>query len=374
MPVTAEPKATTIQDTSVENNLGLVHACAHRFKGRGIEYDDLYQAGCMGLVKASAAFDAGRGVMFSTYAVPVILGEIRRLFRDGGTVKVSRSLKELGLAAGFNGARLHQKVFEERYYYWADRLGYITWGESPSWGMDANDVETARNFLSEWAECVVRDRNHPSLLTWTPMNEEWWPDNTQFPRFASDVYDLTGRLDPTRPVNTVSGGAVVRTDIWAVHNYEQNPAKLKEKIFSDGTFFHPRLRTTRDQTRNIGFNEVKATANYAWPQYDGSCPYLVDEFGGIKWVKDQEKQATDSQTESWGYGQAPRTLEEFYTRLEGQVDALLSLSGQVWGYCYTQLTDVEQEQNGIYCYDRSAKFDMDRIKAIFSKRPEHPAR
>ena len=114
---------------------------------------------------------------------------------------------------------------------------------------------------------------------------------------------------------------------------------------------------------------MKATANYAWPQYDGSCPYLVDEFGGIKWVKDQEKQATDSQTESWGYGQAPRTLEEFYTRLEGQVDALLSLSGQVWGYCYTQLTDVEQEQNGIYCYDRSAKFDMDRIKAIFSKRP-----
>ena len=218
---------------------------------------------------------------------------------------------ELSMEAGFNGARLHQKVFEERYYYWADRLGYITWGESPSWGMDANDVETARNFLSEWAECVVRDRNHPSLLTWTPMNEEWWPDNTQFPRFASDVYDLTGRLDPTRPVNTVSGGAVVRTDIWAVHNYEQNPAKLKEKIFSDGTFFHPRLRTTRDQTRNIGFNEVKATANYAWPQYDGSCPYLVDEFGGIKWVKDQEKQATDSQTESWGYGQAPRTLEEF---------------------------------------------------------------
>ena len=100
MPTTAGPKAAAGQDTSVEHNLGLVHACAHRFKGRGIDYDDLYQAGCMGLVKASAAFDAGRGVMFSTYAVPVILGEIRRLFRDGGTVKVSRSLKELGLAAG----------------------------------------------------------------------------------------------------------------------------------------------------------------------------------------------------------------------------------------------------------------------------------
>ena len=82
-----------------EENLGLVHACAHRFRGRGIEYDDLFQAGCVGLVKAVAAFDRDRGVMFSTYAVPVILGEIRRLFRDGGTVKVSRSIKELGLKA-----------------------------------------------------------------------------------------------------------------------------------------------------------------------------------------------------------------------------------------------------------------------------------
>ena len=87
------------KSSMVERNLGLVHACAHRFRGRGIEYDDLFQAGCMGLVKATAAFDPGRGVMFSTYAVPVILGEIRRLFRDGGTVKVSRSIKELGIRA-----------------------------------------------------------------------------------------------------------------------------------------------------------------------------------------------------------------------------------------------------------------------------------
>lgn len=87
------------RNTMVEQNLGLVHSCAHRFRGRGIEYDDLYQAGCMGLVKATAAFDESRGVMFSTYAVPVILGEIRRLFRDGGTVKVSRSIKELGIKA-----------------------------------------------------------------------------------------------------------------------------------------------------------------------------------------------------------------------------------------------------------------------------------
>ena len=87
----------TARDRRIENNLRLVHACAGRFRGRGIEYEDLFQAGCMGLVKAVDAFDESRGVKLSTYAVPVILGEIKRLFRDGGTVKVSRSIKELGL-------------------------------------------------------------------------------------------------------------------------------------------------------------------------------------------------------------------------------------------------------------------------------------
>ena len=85
MPITAG------RDEIIQQNMGLVHACAHKFKGRGIEYDDLFQAGCMGLVKATDAFDQERGVRFSTYAVPVILGEMRRLFRDGGTVKVSRT-------------------------------------------------------------------------------------------------------------------------------------------------------------------------------------------------------------------------------------------------------------------------------------------
>lgn len=92
----AESASANRQQT-IEQNLGLVHACAHRFKGRGIEYEDLFQAGCIGLIKAADAFDPGRGVRFSTYAVPVILGEIRRLFRDGGSLKVSRSLKELSI-------------------------------------------------------------------------------------------------------------------------------------------------------------------------------------------------------------------------------------------------------------------------------------
>ena len=97
----------TRRSAFIEQNLGLVHSCAGRFRGRGIEYDDLYSAGCMGLVKAYDGFDESRGVCFSTYAVPVILGEIKKLFRDGGTVKVSRSLKELSLR--INAAREHHR-------------------------------------------------------------------------------------------------------------------------------------------------------------------------------------------------------------------------------------------------------------------------
>ena len=92
-------------------------------------------------------------------------------------------------------------------------------------------------------------------------------------------------------------------------------------------------------------------------------PYLVDEFGGIKWIPNAEQQFTET---SWGYGDDPTTLDEFYARLEGQVDALLG-HDHICGFCYTQLTDVEQEQNGVYNYDRTEKFDMARIKAIFSK-------
>ena len=94
------------REETISNNIGLVHSCAHRFKGRGIEYDDLFQAGCMGLCKAADAFDEGRGVRFSTYAVPVILGEMRRLFRDGGAVKVSRTLKELSIRVNRERERL----------------------------------------------------------------------------------------------------------------------------------------------------------------------------------------------------------------------------------------------------------------------------
>lgn len=275
---------------------------------------------------------------------------------------------QLSMEAGFNGARLHQKVFEERFYYWADKLGYLTWGEASSWGMDCNDIETARNFITEWTEIVERDRNHPSILIWTPTNEEFWPDRVQYPRLMQDLYKLTKAIDPTRPFHGTSGGSHIATDIWTVHNYEQDPAKLKDLLYNDGKLMEAPKWEIQLMPKNIGFNGLKYTDQYTFPQYKHDMPYLIDEFGGIKWNPSQQMES--AQNTSWGYGEPPHSLEEFYARLEGLVNTVLSLSDHVWGYCYTQLTDVEQEQNGIYYYDRTPKFDMKRIHAIFSKNPE----
>jgi beta-galactosidase/beta-glucuronidase len=252
----------------------------------------------------------------------------------------------LSMKAGFNGARLHQKVFEERFHYWADRMGYLTWAEFPSWGSDPNDPLAARNIITEWAECVSRDRNHPSIIAWTPLNETGTvSDPRQHNRLHQDLYNLTKAIDPTRPVNDASGYVHVKTDLWTVHNYEQDPKKLEAQL-SPGK--------DAEVWRNHPDRECR---------YEGQ-PYLVDEFGGIKWIKGRK--FADN---SWGYGECPSTPADFISRLEGQVDAILS-HPHISGYCYTQLTDVEQEQNGIYCYDRSAKFDMDTIRTIFSKSPK----
>ncbi len=250
---------------------------------------------------------------------------------------------ELSMDAGFNGARLHQKVFEERFHYWADKLGYLTWGEFPSWGTDAKDPVAARNFITEWAEVVVRDLNHPSIIVWTPLNETLdIGDGVQHSRFHADLYDITKSLDPTRPVNEASGYVHVKTDLWTVHNYGQNPEKLKTQLTPD---------REKGVWRNYPEKEVK---------YQGQ-PYFVDEFGGIKWVV-----GVAFAENTWGYGDAPKSIEEVYSRLEAQVNVLLSFE-HIKGYCYTQLTDVEQEQNGIYNYDRSEKFDMKKINKILRR-------
>ena len=256
---------------------------------------------------------------------------------------------ELSMAAGFNGARLHQKVFEPRFHYWADKLGYLTWGESASWGANVNNPLSARHFLTEWEETVVRDRNHPSIIVWTPFNETWeHPEDREAAREAcrmvSDVYKLTKNLD-YRPCHDVSGNYHVMTDIFSVHQYMQDPEELRDWLAPENGLVR------------------QADLEHRETEYGGQ-PYLVDEYGGIKWVAGREYSEI-----SWGYGDAPKTLDEFYRRLEGLTDVILGY-GHICGYCYTQLTDVEQEQNGIYSYDRTPKFDMDRIRAIFTKVPD----
>ncbi len=267
---------------------------------------------------------------------------------------------EMSKEAGFNGARLHQKVFEERFHYWADKLGYLTWGEAPSWGLDANDVEAARNFLMEWRNLVVRDMNHPSIVTWTPFNEEFWPGETQYPRFIVDAYTITKQLDPSRPVNTVSGGQHIVTDIWTEHHYEQNPDKLRDIIYNNGKMFVRGHAVQARHRGNVGFNRPVLNDPYTFPTYKGDIPYILDEFGGIKCME-----ANPAKDGAWGYGDAAQTKEDFYKRLEAQVRGLIEMSDKMWGYCYTQLTDVMQEQNGIYYYDRGVKYDMERVRKIF---------
>ena len=260
---------------------------------------------------------------------------------------------EMSKAAGFNGARLHQKVFEERFHYWADKLGYIVWGEMASWDKDFNSVAAARNFLSEWGNIVMRDRNHPALIVWTPFNEEFGVPSNEAGRFLTDVYNETRRLDPTRPVNTVSGGIYVISDFCTAHCYEQDGARLHSMLFDGEKFYQP-------QGPNGGFDRAIRKL-----YYDGSLPYVLDEFGGIKCAETQPEGGN-----SWGYGDAAPTREDFYKRLEALVKAIVDHSDKICGFCYTQLTDVEQEQNGVYYYDRGEKFDMGRVKAIFQMKAE----
>lgn len=259
---------------------------------------------------------------------------------------------QLGKEAGFNGARLHQKVFEPRYLYWADQLGYLVWGESASWGMNWTDPVAARNMLIEWEECVARDYNTPSLVAWSPLNETWMDEvDGQRNRLSNDLYFMTKRLDRTRPVVTVSGGYHAGfTDIYAEHTYQQDPILLYKQL-SGG-----------EEGKPYVFRPEKSAP------YKGEA-YMIDEFGGIQWIKEMKAQEVSGQEEFWGYGKPPKTLDEFYTRLEEQVNVILSLD-HITGFCYTQIVDVELEKNGIYTYDREKKFDMSRIHKIFTKSRE----
>ena len=247
---------------------------------------------------------------------------------------------EMSMALGYNGARLHEKVFEERFLYHADKLGYIVWGEYPDWGLDHTVPENVYAIIPEWIEEVERDFNHPAIIGWCPHNETWRIDERRcYAPSIAMVYDVTKAMDPTRPCIDTSGGFHAKTDIFDVHDYDQDPAHFKEKydrLMSEG-YLHDR------------FEKVET--------YRGE-PTYVSEYGGIAW---------DLSGNGWGYGQGPATLEEFYERYKGLTDALLD-NDQMFGLCYTQLTDVEQEQNGLYTYERKPKFDIARMHAIMSRK------
>ena len=240
---------------------------------------------------------------------------------------------ELSMAAGFNGARLHEKVFDPRFHYHADKMGYLTWGEYPNWGMDHSNPAATDRFVNVWIEAVERDYSHPSIIGWCPFNETWDTDGRrQRDELLETVYKVTKALDKTRPCIDTSGNYHVITDIWDVHNYDQNPVSFKEtydKLLENDELVDPT-------------NERCAV------HYEGGIVF-VSEYGGIGWVADSNEKA-------WGYGNNPKTEEEYKARYKGLTDVLLD-NEKMFAFCYTQLTDVEQEQNGVYTYDRRPKFE-----------------
>lgn len=250
---------------------------------------------------------------------------------------------QISLDVGFNGARLHEKIFEPRFLYHCDKMGYIVWGEYPNWGMDSSNPNILFSILPEWIEEIERDFNHPSIIGWCPFNETWdYDGRKQHDETLAVVYNTTKTLDRTRPCIDTSGNFHVITDIFDVHDYEQDPKVFKEhydKLMTEGELFDNHKKRQK---------------------YTGG-PTFVSEYGGIRWSVNEGEQ------NAWGYGDAPKNKYEFIERYKGLTDALLD-NDQMFGFCYTQLYDVEQEQNGLYTYSRKPKFETSIFRAINSRK------
>lgn len=242
---------------------------------------------------------------------------------------------ERSMACGFNGARLHQKIFEPRFIWHADRLGYIVWGEAGNWGMDIARREAWAAFIPEWTECIARDFNHPSLIGWCPLNETQRNQDILFVRTLAAV---TRSLDPTRAYIDTSGWTHVEglSDIVDNHDYDQDPVSFRARYDAQTASGTP------VDTRHSPFPVVST---------------FVSEYGGIRWAPEGE---------GWGYGNAPKDGDEFIARFRGLTDALLD-NPKIGGLCYTQLTDVEQEVNGLYTYGRKAKFPPEIFKETLTR-------
>lgn len=257
---------------------------------------------------------------------------------------------ELSMAAGFNGARLHQKVFEERFLYHADRAGYLVWGEFGDWGANlggppGDNQQPTASFVAQWLEALERDFSHPCIIGWCPLNEtrqDLVDPITTLDDVTRAMFLATKAADLSRPVLDASGYShrVAEADIYDSHNYGQDPAELA-KAMSGLAEGDPWTNSSREGSA------------ISIP-YRGQ-PYFCSEFGGIWW-------SPGNDGDSWGYGERPGTEDEFLSRFEGLVAVLLD-DPNMFGYCYTQLTDTYQEQNGIYRFDRTTKVPLGRIRA-----------
>jgi len=263
---------------------------------------------------------------------------------------------------GFNGARLHQKVFEERFLYHADRMGYLVWGEFGDWGCGGhgpsdNHQQMGATYITQWLEALARDYSHPSIIGWCPLNETWQKisdEITVLDDVTHGMYLATKAMDTSRPVLDTSGYAhrVRGADIYDSHDY------IDEKDYEVG------IINLRKRHANMAEGIVHKNDGTNWSvAYEGQ-PYFVSEFGGFKWVMESEQALADT---SWGYGGGPTTLDDFYRRFGDVCDILLD-NPHMFGYCYTQLTDIYPELNGIYTFDRRPKFDAARLKAIQTRR------
>lgn len=253
-------------------------------------------------------------------------------------------------AFGYNGARKHQKLEDPRYYYWADKLGLLVWGEVPS-PYDFTD-EMVREVAETLTAFIDRDFNHPSIITWVPLNESWgvrqiYTDRRQ-QAAGRMLYHLTKALDGTRLCSTNDGWEQVETDICALHDYAAHK-DVVDAHFGD----RETVETHACDCRPAFAQKWKPTGKEA---------FMVTEYGGIAF-QSIGAQGEMGGMQTWGYHDKVTDEEAFFERFAAVTDAIRAIS-YCQGYCYTQLTDVMQEINGLLTPDRKPKVDIERFAAL----------
>ncbi len=252
---------------------------------------------------------------------------------------------------GFNGLRVHQKVEDPRFLYWCDRLGLLVWAEMPS-AYAFSPVATQR-FVREWVEVLERDYNSPSIMLWLPFNESWGlpdlPASKEQQAYVRSVYYLTRALDPTRPVVGNDGWEHVISDVWGIHDYGLSGEALRER-YGDAAAVERTLTQIQPNLRSVAVPDVLRSGE----------PLMLTECGGISLPR-------EGSLNFFSYGLA-RDEEDFLARYADLLSGILD-STVITGFCYTQLTDVEQETNGLLTPDRRFKVDPARIWALTSGTP-----